>query len=246
MPEWGSFSIVVASGTYQFDESPRQDAEDDDFRHLIPIEPETIKSISHRASPDAQIIATSLKGYQKAVNTIRKADVISAIERLVRNPEGRLPQDISTLFNAISERDAEQFFDGVTSRLHNTQPNVFEDIICEMVQRAGYVIKKTRDYDAKGGDADIIAIPIATPLAEAFETVTPVLIQVKNKIGVDLDDVRAVDQLLTRRESYPDATLVVISSADRFTEACEQKAEMEKVRLISRRVLARLLLKYMM
>jgi hypothetical protein len=62
MPTWGSFCAAVAKGTYQFDDKPRSDPEDDDFRQVIPLESEW-RIIPHLANADSQIIASSLKGY---------------------------------------------------------------------------------------------------------------------------------------------------------------------------------------
>jgi HJR/Mrr/RecB family endonuclease len=244
MPEWGSFSIVRAIGRYQFDEAPRDDPDDDDFRHVIPIDPHTIKSIRHRANPEAQTIASSFRAYQKAVNSVKKDAVQTAIQSLYDASDVTVHADIPALFNDISKHDGEQFFDGVMSRLRHIQPSVFEDVITEMVRRAGYEITRTRHHD-QGGDADIVAMPVLTPLAEAFEIASPILIQVKHKHVIDHADIVAVEQLLKMRDTYPDATLVVVSSADKFTEACEQRAAEQGVRLISKRTLARLLLKYL-
>ncbi len=71
MPTWGSFCVAVASGGYRLDMESRKDPKGDDFRHMIPLESD-LRVVAHMASADAQMVATSLKGYQSAVNTVRK------------------------------------------------------------------------------------------------------------------------------------------------------------------------------
>jgi len=115
-----------------------------------------------------------------------------------------------------------------------------------MFERGSYRIIERRQYDGLGGDADIVAMPQLPALAEVFEHRAPLLVQVKNKIGIDKDDTHAVDQLVQIATQYPGASLVVISSADGFTEECVAKAKEHKVQLISRGILARLLLKHLL
>jgi hypothetical protein len=61
-------------------------------------------------------------------------------------------------------------------------------------------------------------------------------------IAIDYNDVTAVNQLVRMAQAYPGATLVVVSTADRFTDACVSAAEENHVVLITGRTLARLLL----
>jgi hypothetical protein len=114
-----------------------------------------------------------------------------------------------------------------------------------MVELGGYRVLKTNQYDREGGDADIIAEAELPPLATAFEQQSILFIQVKKKSGVDYDDITAVNQLQRMAQTYPGANLVIISTADRFTDACVSAAKENRVVLIAGRTLARLLLRYM-
>jgi restriction endonuclease Mrr len=246
MPDWGFFCIASATGQYWFDEEKRVDAADDDLRHVVPVA--VAKIIAHRANTDAQTIATSFRAYQRAVNIINRPATREAVERLMASeiPGAELSQSAATLFQSMGEELAKRLNEELMARLRVLQPGVFESVVRTMIERGGYRILKTNHHDGAGGDADIVAEPIMPPLAEAFEHRAPLLIQIKKKEGIDGNDVEAVNQLVRMSQTYPDATMVVMSTADRFTEGCEIAAKTAGVQLISQRTLARLLIKYML
>jgi len=124
-----------------------------------------------------------------------------------------------------------KIIDELVNRLTDLQPQVLEDLISRMVQLGGYRILRTRHFNSKGGDADVVAEAELSPLATAFEQQSILLIQVKKKTGIDNDDVKAVDQLVQMADIYPGATPVVISTAERFTEACLSAAKENHVAL---------------
>jgi restriction endonuclease Mrr len=145
----------------------------------------------------------------------------------------------------VGKAATDKIVDELMSKLAGLQPNVFEHLVRRMVELGGYRILKTNQYDGEGGDADIIAEAELPPLATVFEQQSILLMQVKKKGGVDPDDVTAVNQLVRMEKTYPAATLVVVSTADRFTDACVAAAKENRVVLITGRTLARLLLRYM-
>jgi hypothetical protein len=115
-----------------------------------------------------------------------------------------------------------------------------------MITRGGYRIVRKRHFNRRGGDADIIAEPTLPALADAFEQRAPLLVQIKKKSGIDREDTDGVNQLVKMSEIYPGATMVLISSAQGFTDECKVLAQEHRVQLVSQGVLARLLLKYML
>jgi Restriction endonuclease len=190
MPSWGSFCLAVAKGTYQFDAERRSDPKDDDFRHVVPIDGK-LRIVSHLASANAQIVTSSLKGYQAAVNYVRKPEVRDAIEALLKSEAPAAPQSVAALFSEVGKAATEKIIDELVN-----QPQVLEDLVAKMIEHGGYRILRTRHFDSKGGDADIVAQVELSPLATAFEQQSILLIQVKKKTGIDNEDVTAVNQLV--------------------------------------------------
>ena len=238
MPTWGSFCIAIAARPYEFDASKRPDTEGDDFRHVIPLQSEP-RIVPHLSNADAQIVASSLKGYQSAVNTVYKSSVQDAIEALIKIKSLATSGDVAALFSEAGKAATEKIIDELKEKLVGLQSNVFEQLIRKMVELGGYRVLKTNQYDGEGGDADIIAEAELPPLAVAFEQQSVLLMQIKKKRGIDYDDITAVNQLVRMAQTYPGATLVVISSADKFTDACVSAAKENHVVLITGHTLAR-------
>jgi HJR/Mrr/RecB family endonuclease len=244
MPTWGSFCIALVKEPYEFDTSKRADPDDDDFRHVVPLQSE-LRIVPHLSSADAQIVAASLKGYQAAVSAVYKASVRNAIEAIINTQSTTTSGDVAALFREVGKAATEKIVDELMNKLAGLQPNVFEQFIREMLKLGGYRILKTNQYDGEGGDADLIAEAEMPPLAAAFEQQSILLMQIKKKSGIDYDDVQAINQLARMAQTYPGAVLVVVSTADKFTDACLSAAKDRRVVLINGRTLARLLLRYM-
>jgi hypothetical protein len=245
MPEWGSFCILEAGGPYTFDSSRNsRGPAHGDFRHILPVRSGANKIVPHTASNDAQMVAATLKGYQSAVNRVKNDEIGQAIERLWKSKVVGSPKATVELVEDIANDEAtKKLIDHVMNQMSKRSPNDFEKIIEVMLERGGYRIIGRRKYDRRGGDVDLVAVPQLPPLADVFDHRAPLLVQVKNKIGTDYDDTHAVDQLVQIAEQYPGASLVVISSASQFTDECIAKAKEHRVQLISREILARLLLR---
>jgi HJR/Mrr/RecB family endonuclease len=247
MPSWESFCILEAAGVYEFDAVPRDGPVDDDFRHIIPVNRGKQKVVSRHANGDAAIVAASFRAYQKALNNVRKEDVVHAVQRLLLSEGVDTAKPRTKQFDEIVDDAAtKSLLNAVMDKVSSRNPIEFEQMIEIMLERGGYKVVERHRYDRLGGDADIIAMPQLPPMAAVFEHEAPLLVQVKKKTGIDYEDTRAVDQLVQIADQYPGAALVVISSADSFTEGCHAKAQQNNVQLISRGTLARLLLKHLL
>jgi hypothetical protein len=171
--------------------------------------------------------------------------VRQSIEALLTSGAPAAPQDVAALFGEVGKAATEKIIDELVNRLVGLQPQVLEDLISKMISARWLWILRTNQFDSKGGDADIVARAELSPLATVFEQQSILLIQVKKKTGIDNDDVTAVKQLVQMADIYPGATMVVISTAQGFTEACVSAAKDSHVALIAGRTLARLLLRHM-
>jgi hypothetical protein len=244
VPTWNSFCIAVAKGSYEFDVSKRTDPEHDDFRHVIPLQSD-LRIVPYLSNVDAQIVVSSFGGFQRAVNRVHKQIVRDAIETLIKIESPATSGDAAALWNEMGRAATERTVDEIVSKLTGLQNNVFEQLIQKLVKLGGYQVLKTNQFDREGGDIDIVAKAEMPSLATVFEHESILLMQVKKKKQLDPDDIDAVNQLVRMAQTYPGASLVVVSTADKFTPACVSAAEANGVVLISGRTLARLLLRYM-
>ena len=86
MPTEESFCIAIANGPYEFDEASRPDPQNDDHRHVIPLKTD-LRIIPHvDKNIDAQFVGSAVNniGYGKAVNRIRREDLKTWIENLIK------------------------------------------------------------------------------------------------------------------------------------------------------------------
>jgi hypothetical protein len=107
MPTWGSFCIAVAKGPYEFEKETRLDPQDDDFRHIIPLQPEP-KAIPHLSNADAQIIAASLNAYRKAANQVYAANVQGSMEAMIASKTTAVAGDLINLITQVQRAAIEK------------------------------------------------------------------------------------------------------------------------------------------
>src|SRR5262249_38262135 len=154
-----------------------------------------LRIVPHLLNADAQIVASSLSGYRRAVNPVYQQNVHQAIEALIIS-KAAAPGDVVAIFSEMARAATEQIVNGLMNKLTGLQTHRFEDLIGKIVEQGGYRILKWRQNDGQGGDADIVAEAELPPLAAVLEQRSILLVQVKLKKDVDPDDIKAVDQLI--------------------------------------------------
>ena len=124
-----------------------------------------------------------------------------------------------------------------------------EKIVKLIFEKLGYELISSNSYDRKGGDADLIFKD--NSLSEFFEVAansaeiaSEVYVQIKNKTGIDANDIEGVRQLIARTKDIPGATKILISTADEFTENCQMLAKQNNILLIDSFGFIRLIFKY--
>jgi hypothetical protein len=244
MPSWGSFCLTRAVGRYQFDDAPRDPPLDDDLRHVIPVDKEFLLCFPHEDNVTAQLISAGLKGYRSAVNVVQNESFREEAIKLVDLRPGGSGKDLIEGLAEVFSRDA---LSRVMAELTRISPQKLEDVIERILTRAGYEIVATNQHDGQGGDADIVAKAKLPEIADVvFEQQAILLVQIKQKAGIDSDDASGVMQLVKISGTYPGAALALVSTAEEFTQGCKLIAAEHKVQLISRREVARLALKYLL
>jgi restriction endonuclease Mrr len=237
MPECGSFAILESTGRYQFD--PAADDWGDDYRHIIPVRVLTI--ITHNSRGDAMEVQKALRGYQTAVNNVWSERLKDLVESLITDPPPAVAQDIAKLVSGFPH----QFLQELLNRLRTLPPRQLERLIHSIFQNQGYTVEATQSYDRQGGDADLIASRPLPVLSAIDEFDQKIYIQIKQKAGEDHADHEGIEQLVRRAAGDRSPILILMSTADKFSDECKRQASENGVLLLGGTRLARALLPYL-
>ena len=229
MPQGHQFTSARVSGGYQFD----TDGDGEDFRHIVPVAPDSIRRFHYRANEHAFLISSlfARANHRDAVSFCRNHDQITAAHRLLDTPS-RLD---SQLHDDLSRAAINDAFKAAAKALRETvkswNGDRFEKAIQQAFRDQGYTIKDHRRYDRHGADADILVSPPASLYSPFLPS--EIAVQVKWKEGVDQDDVESVRQIVEWADwAGSDAKKYVISSASGFTEKALASAADKDVVLI--------------
>ena len=233
VPQWNQFSIARVSGDYRFEISH----EHEDFGHILPVDPNSVRTFNYRADDDAYLVSGvfSRASHRPAVSFCYGEENVAAALRLLdkeRNLEERSRAELSgarmdNAFRAAAMR--------LQKEVLAWNGQWFEEAVRQAFRDQGYKVKNHPHYDGMGGDVDIlVSPPINRYRLFLPDSVTgSIAVQVKWKQGVDEDDAHAVRQIVEGAKlQKDDATRFVMSSASRFTEKAEGEAAESGVTLI--------------
>lgn len=246
VPSYNQFTICKVRGKYEF--TAFDAYSDDDFRHSIPVDAESIREVNYLSNEYALNIKAKLRAYQSPVNNIYNSTVIDAADNLLQTPLNELGgvdiPDISEIAHDIRSDILKNYFD----RFRNLGNKRAEDLVKHIFESMGYEFIGGNKYDREGGDADLIFDDkIIAELGDIPDNTisNKIYVQVKNKQGNDHWDIEGVKQLTKITEGEPGATMILISTADEFSQACKEEAEKGNVLLISSLGFLKLLMKYL-
>lgn len=244
VPTTSQFTICKASGKYLF--QPSDGFDGDDFYHVIPVDLDSVRVFSYHANESCENIRAKMRAYQSPVNNVWN-ETMQNIANTLLTEEARCEESsLSTIIDAI-KTDCYQA-EHTLQRFRNLGNRTTEKIVQLIFENLGYVQVDANSYDRKGGDADLIFKD--NSLSEFFEVaansaeIGDVYVQIKNKTGVDANDVEGVVQLIKRTRDIPGATKILISTADKFTEECQALAKRNNVLLIDSYGFLKLIFKY--
>ena len=229
MPEKNQFTIARVSGRYWFE----TDGDLDDFRHIVPVHRDSVRTFGYRANNDAFLVSGlfARASHRSAVSFCDNAEQVEAAHRLLQGqssptskPQKELTRGaINDAFKAAATALRDQVKDWNGPR--------FEEAVRQAFRDQGYTIKGHRHFDRQGADADILVSPPASPYGLFLPA--EIAVQVKWKQGVDEYDEESVRQIVKWAKSEgSDAVKYVISSASRFTDNAHEQATTDNVVLI--------------
>ncbi|MGR3914008.1 MAG: restriction endonuclease [Gammaproteobacteria bacterium] len=226
-PAHDQFCVARVTGKYRFEED---NLLDNDFGHVIPVAPDSVRTFDFRASTDAYTVSSlfSRANHRYPVTFARGQSHIQAVLRLLESTENLAAQ--KDIVEAALDDAIKAAAQAMQKEIQKWNGLRFQSAVQKAFEIQGYnVEKKYRTFDGKGGDVDIVV----SPPSNNYSLFMPqeIAVQVKWKSGGDEDDIHAVEQLVKWRESDT-VKKFVISSADRFTDVCKERAEAEDVTLI--------------
>ncbi len=238
VPEDDQFSLARVTGKYVFDfETDPKGGDGDDFRHMIPIDPDSLRRFHYRAAPQTFVISNLFvkANHRYPVTFSHEAHVIkSAIELLDDGQDLLDGKDSKTLVEAALDDALKQAAVAMKEAVAQWNGRQFEAAVKQVFESQGYRQQPYRQWNKQGGDADMVFAPPET----IYSLFMPgeVIVQVKWKQGKDRDDLDGVEQLEKWNESENlSARKFLISSGDDFTDECKKKAEEKDITLIGGR-----------
>ena len=245
IPTSSQFAICKAAGRYQFVQPDGYDG--DDFYHMIPIDLESVRVYSYHANEYCENIRAKMRAYQSPVNNVWNKTIQNSADILLTENIQREEASLSAIIDAI-KTDCYKA-ENTLQRFRNLGSHTTEKIVRLIFEKLGYEWISSNSYDKQGGDADLIFKD--NSLSEFFEVAansteiaSEVYVQIKNKNGVDANDIEGVKQLIARTKDIPGATKILISTADKFTEECQELAKLHNILLIDSFGFIKLIFKY--
>ena len=229
MPEWNQLTIAQVASGYRFE----HDGDLEDFRHVVHVEPRSIRTFDYRADEDAYLVSGlfARANHRPAVSACEDAAHVHAVLRLMKRPSCTNSMPREALGRAAVDEVLKEAAESLRAKIDGWNGQRFEEAVRQAFRDQGYEEKSRRRFDGQGGDADIVVAPPANP--HSLFLPEEIAVQVKWKQGVDEDDEHAVRQIVDWSKSQgSDAVKYVISSASEFTECAKKAAAANDVVLI--------------
>jgi hypothetical protein len=255
-PRWDRFLILVAKAVdddvYSFDNNARQPDNplNDDFRHVIHTDPHNLVEFGYQANIDTLAVNALMGAYRSAVNNVWNPRFKEPLERLL---DGSVtPAAIVQGPAEVVKRAAlDMAVHKVLETLRTVAPHILEKIVEEIFEGQGFEVIDRNRFTGTGGDIDrvfhwrAVGHPLLERMSPDLELGVTLNIQVKQKSGIDANDVKGVMQLLAMKSGAINEYSILISTADAFTSECTTLAQKEKVILVGGKAFAELYLKFL-
>lgn len=237
MPSWDQFTIAKVKERYRFDRERRSK----DYGHVIPVETGRLMTVPYYASIDTRLIVKKFRGYQAAVNNAWDSKFIESVVRLFKAESVPIEKTINEIFSEIKKPLLRKFLDQIRGLTYDD----LERLVQKAFEEAGYQCVRKHSFDREGGDADLVFHSHLPLISDPSELGLTTFVQVKQKSGEDWDDLKGIDQLTRISAGNPQSVKILISTADEFSTECCEKAQDERVILVSGITTAEILMKYL-
>ena len=233
MPEKDQFTIACVSAPYTFDDGDPDDGDPEDFRHIVPVRPDSVRTFGNRADRDAFLVSAlfARANHRSAVSFCESSQHVEAVHRLMNRQCSQTSRSYEDLYHAAINDAFKAAATALRRQVEGWNGHRFEEAVRQAFRDQGYEVKPHQPFDGQGGDADILLSPPASPLGLFLPA--EIAVQVKWKQGVDESDEESIRQIVKWAKSIgSDAVKYVISSASRFTDEAYERAAANNVVLI--------------
>lgn len=229
MPAWNQFTIARAAGRYRFNVAEGQD----DFGHIIPVNPRTVRTFAYDASNEARLVSGLFgrASHWPAVSFCGSAPHVRAARNLLQQPNSLVSRPREELWETAIDEAFRAAAESLAADVATWNGPMFEEAVRKCFVAQGYELKEYGRYDGEGGDMDMVVSPPRS--RHSVFLPTEIAVQVKWKQGVDEGDAWAVEQI-DRWAQWQEssATKYVISSATAFTAKAQEEAAAHGVVLV--------------
>lgn len=248
-----AFIVSRCIGTYNFEPLQLKNGWAD-FGHYISVE--VLFSCDNEFNNDSLVIRSKFHGYQSAINRVKDADFMHAVEHLIQLREnGELAncnqRNIMDILSEACGVEKKAYLDEILKKIRGWSGDSLEKIIKALFEKNGYALVKANHYDKQGGDVDLVfdcfpenSLMSSVYSASANCVMPSICIQAKNKKGQDYNDLKGIEQLVKMRENYERPILILINTEDEFTIDAKNRAISENVVLLNGVAFADLLVRY--
>jgi len=228
MPEWNQFTVGRVSGDYRFEVSGIHD----DFGHIVPIDPGSVRTFDYKANDDAYMVSGlfSRANHRSAISFCYGIEHVAATNKLLERQSNLKAGDSIELSHAPLNNAFKAAATALRDQVATWNGHRFEEAVRQAFRDQGFEVKVHRHYDGQGGDVDILVSP---PARHGLFQPEEIAVQVKCKQGTDMYDKEAVTQIVKWADSQASSAVkYVISSASGFTDDARKSAGENDVVLI--------------
>ena len=243
LPTYGTVSLHIVDGNfgdcYEYEQSDPTHQ-----NHRI--------SVSRSFGLDGEIVMRNvgLRAYHARLRYLRLPVLrIPDLENAFKEIMSAMELDTNAQFAASGlddflEKAAGEVADRVAMQMRAILPSgagiSFERVCERILVENGYEVVARNQFDGRGADADVVCTRSRSDLS-SFETGDIMLyVQIKKHRGET--GVKAVNQVINKLQSDPNADGCVMSAADGFTNPARNLAEQHGIALLNNMEICRLLL----
>jgi len=246
IPQEDSFVIAKVSSGYEFDfRSSKEREGENDFRHTILIDKNSLKIFNYFSCTQTRIIKKKMRAYQSAVNNVRNEDFIKAVNKLLKKESDSQIKNVNEIFSEIKLNAIEK----IIEKIRKLPPKDLEDLVSSIFEAAGYEILEHNVYDGQGGDADIVATTKLPLISDYADIDLKLYIQVKQKEGRDWNDTEGIEQLqkivISKEPTELNVKKILVSTTEEFSQQAKILAKKYNVILINGSRLVELMVKFL-
>lgn len=248
-----SFAVLRCSKKYDF--SPLEFC-NSDFGHYVEFDMSKSFCCSYEHDDNTRSIVKLFRAYQKSINRVWNTNFMNAVDKLIAcyesDDKNQFHKNMTTIgaVCVASNNAKNKYLEEVVNIITSWQPKQLEKVTEELFVINGYEKIANNRYDKRGGDIDLVfsSFQPNTLVGDMFSIsqnvdMPEIRVQLKNKKGVDDNDVEGVEQLVCMSGAN-ESINILINTTLGYSPIAKEAAAEKGVLLINGIEFAELLLRY--